>query len=137
MNKALVLASALVALASPAFAQSQGSFRSDDQEGFSTRRGGGGGSWREDRGWRERDGDRGRSVTEDDRSGRRPTGGASFAVRSGDARVAVRCDAGESMRACVDATLILFDRVRSGSAAGPSGTSANTGSGSGTPTPPR
>lgn len=137
MNKAIVLAFALAAAASPAFAQGQGSFRSDDQDGYSARRGGGGGSWREDRGSRERDGDRGRNISDDERSSRRPTGGASFMVRSGDARVAVRCDAGESMRACVDATLILLERVRSGSTAGTSGTSSNVGSGSATPTPPR
>ena len=135
MNKAIVLALALAAAASPAFGQSQGSFRSDDQEGYSSGRERGGGGWREDRGWRERDGDRGRRMSDDERSSRRPTGGASFMVRSGDARVAVRCDAGESMRACVDATLVLLERVRSGSAPAGSGTSA--GSGSPTPTPPR
>jgi hypothetical protein len=137
MKKTLVLALALAAAASPALSQTQGSSRADDQEGYSSGRGGGGGSWREDRGWRERDGDRGRRVSDDERSSRRPTGGASFMVRSGDARVAVRCDAGESMRACVDATLILLERVRSGSTAGTSGTSSNVGSGSATPTPPR
>jgi hypothetical protein len=134
MNKAVVLAVALAAAASPAFGQSQGSSRSDDQEGYASGRERGG-AWREDRGWRERDGDRGRRWSDDERSSRRPTGGASFMVRSGDARVAVRCDAGESMRACVDATLILLERVRSGSTAAGGGTSA--GSGSSTPTPPR
>jgi hypothetical protein len=39
--------------------------------------------------------------------------GARFMVRNGDAVVAVRCDGSEPMRACVDATLTLLDRVRS------------------------
>jgi hypothetical protein len=135
MNKAVVLVMALAATASPAFGQSQGSSRPDDQEGYSSGRERGGGAWREDRGWRERDGDRGRRFSDDERSSRRPAGGASFMVRSGDARVAVRCDAGESMRACVDATLILLERVRSGSTAAGAGTSG--GSGSSTQNPPR
>ena len=59
-------------------------------------------------------GDRGTRLSEYERSSRRPTGGASFMVRSGHASVAVRCDAGESMRACVDATLVLLEPVRSG-----------------------
>jgi hypothetical protein len=39
--------------------------------------------------------------------------GAAFFLRSGDATVAVRCDPGDSMRACVDATLTLLEKARS------------------------
>lgn len=38
--------------------------------------------------------------------------GGSFMIRSGDTRLAVRCDPGETMRACVDAALMLLDRVQ-------------------------
>lgn len=40
-------------------------------------------------------------------------GGARFMLRSGDTRLAVRCDSQESMRACVDATITLMDKARS------------------------
>ena len=118
MHKALVFALALGVLASPAL--SQGSFRSDDRESYSSAREGGRGSWREDRAGRDsRDDDRSaaRRLGDDERSDRASRGGAKFMVRSGDARVAVRCDERESMRACVDATLTLLERVRSQSAA--------------------
>ena len=39
--------------------------------------------------------------------------GAAFFLRSGDATVAVRCDPGDSTRACVDATLTLLEKARS------------------------
>ncbi|PXW56588.1 hypothetical protein C7450_108341 [Chelatococcus asaccharovorans] len=44
--------------------------------------------------------------------GMRNRGGSAFVIRSGDTRLAVRCDAQETMRACVDAALTLFDRVQ-------------------------
>jgi hypothetical protein len=47
--------------------------------------------------------------SEDDDSGR----GASFFLRSGDTQIRVVCDERESTRACVDAALTMFDRVRS------------------------
>ena len=50
-----------------------------------------------------------------------PGRGAAFFLRNGDATVAVRCDSGDSMRACVDATLTLLDKARAGMAQ-PSGT---------------
>src|SRR4051794_12548283 len=39
--------------------------------------------------------------------------GASFFLRVGDTRIAARCSSGESMRACVDATLMLLDKAKS------------------------
>ncbi|MBX3537665.1 MAG: hypothetical protein KF735_08510 [Chelatococcus sp.] len=40
-------------------------------------------------------------------------GGGGFIIRSGDTRLAVRCGDRETMRSCVDAALMLFDRVQS------------------------
>jgi hypothetical protein len=111
MRKAILLAAALVVSASAAQAQGRGRDRDDDD------------SWRERREYRE---DRSRR-DEDDRwhhgSGFR-VGGARFFLRSGDTRLGVVCDREESMRNCVEAALILFDKVRQ---AGPSGTSGLTG----------
>lgn len=39
--------------------------------------------------------------------------GASFWLRSGDLRLGARCAPGESMRACVDAALLLLDKAKS------------------------
>ena len=39
--------------------------------------------------------------------------GARFVLRSGDTRLSVVCASRESTRTCVDAALMLFDRVRS------------------------
>ncbi|MER2264822.1 hypothetical protein [Methylobacterium oxalidis] len=39
--------------------------------------------------------------------------GASFWLRSGDLRLGARCTPGESMRACVDAALLLLDKAKS------------------------
>ena len=39
--------------------------------------------------------------------------GAKFFLRVGDTRIAARCSDGETMRACVDATLMLLDKARS------------------------
>src|SRR5437588_159618 len=41
--------------------------------------------------------------------GWRPGKGASFWLRVGDTRIGAKCPNGESMRACVDATLMLLD----------------------------
>jgi hypothetical protein len=59
-------------------------------------------------------------------------GSARFFLRSGDSRLAVRCDDRESMRSCVDAALMMFDRVKA--QAGTTGTtSPSTGSSSPAP----
>jgi hypothetical protein len=39
--------------------------------------------------------------------------GASFFLRVGDTRIAARCSNVETMRACVDATLMLLDKAKS------------------------
>jgi hypothetical protein len=131
MNKLLLLAAGLVALASPALSQTSGSDDRDSRGSYDRREGGRGG-WREDRGWRDMARDTGRdSGRELGDEGRRGSDrrGARFMVRSGDSRVAVACDSGESMRACVDATLTLLDRVRSQSSATGSGTTSGSTSG--------
>jgi hypothetical protein len=125
VNKALVLALGVGVLASPAL--SQGSLRSDERDGYSARDSGRG-SWREDRARRDtREDERsaGRTGGDEERSDRPSRGGARFMVRSGDARVAVRCDERESMRACVDATTTLLERVRSQSAGSASGATSS------------
>jgi hypothetical protein len=88
--------------------------RSDDRRGESDR---------EDR----------RTVDRADRNEERQDGGerwhgrkgASFWLRSGDLRVGVRCAPSESMRACVDAALLLLDKAKSAQTPG-STSSANT-----------
>jgi len=102
MRKAIILAAGLGLLATSAFGQGSWRDRDDDD-----RRG-----WREDRrdGGRDRDDMRGRSMRDDDGGG--PSRPARFVLRSGETRMAIRCDDRESMRACVDAALTLFDRVR-------------------------
>lgn len=97
MHKAILLAAGLVALASPALSQSP---RPDDRDNYA--------SDRRDRDYSFR---RGREdMGRDDRDEARR--GARFMIRSGDTTINVRCDGGESMRACVDATLSLVERVR-------------------------
>ena len=127
MRKAIILAAGLALVTTSALGQ--GSWRDRDDE---DRRG-----WREDRrDGRDRDDMRGRSMRDhhddDESSGR----AARFMLRSGDARMAVRCDDRESMRTCVDAALTLFDRVRTqpGTTSG-STSSSPTPLGSGSPTP--
>ena len=39
--------------------------------------------------------------------------GARFFLRVGDTRIAARCSDGETMRACVDATLMLLEKAKS------------------------
>jgi hypothetical protein len=121
MRKLTVIAIGLTLAATAAHAQSS---RHDDRdEGWrSDRR-----EWRDDRGWHRNDNDRGgRSMMG---SGR---GGARFMVRNGDSRIGVVCDPGETMRNCVDAALVLFDKVRQ---ATPS-TSPSSGPSSSTTTAP-
>jgi hypothetical protein len=109
MRKAILLAAAMVASASVAQAQGRDRDRDDDDD---YRR-----EYREERG-RDRD--------DYHRWHRRGGfgGGARFFIRSGETRLGVVCDRGESMRTCVDAALTLFDRIRQGA---PSGTSGTTG----------
>jgi hypothetical protein len=117
MHKALILAAGFLLAATAAW--SQGSSR-DGYDGRDSR---------DERGWR-RDGDgRGHRMRDDDDEGRGRRG-ARFWVRSGDTRIGVKCDESESMRACVDAALTLFDRTRSQA---PSGTSGSTSPGASTP----
>jgi len=131
MNKAVMLAAGLLVLASPALSQSS---RPDDRDGRDSydRHDSSRGSWGGDRGWREMArGGAGREMGEGGGHG----GGARFMVRSGDARIAVKCDSSESMRACVDATLTLLDRVRAQSSGTGSGSTSGATSAPAAPTP--
>jgi hypothetical protein len=96
MKKALVLAAALALLPLPAL--SQGMSHSEDRDSSDHRK--------------DRDLE---GVLRELGTGMRGGGGgrgASFFLRSGDATVAVRCDPGDSMRACVDATLTLLEKAK-------------------------
>src|ERR1700759_2481726 len=95
MKKALVLAAALALLPLPAL--SQGMSPSEDRDSSDHRK--------------DRDLD---GVLRDLGVGPRGGGGrgASFFLRNGDSTVPVRCAPGDSMRACVDATLTLLDKAR-------------------------
>ena len=101
MNKAILIAAGLILATAPAFAQ--GHSRSDDRDRYSDR---------DDRGDRDRGSWRHHMDDDDDR-GERRSRGARFMMRTGDSMIDVRCDPGESMRSCVDATMTLMDRVRS------------------------
>lgn len=57
--------------------------------------------------------------------GRRSGKGASFWLRSGDLRLGAHCAPGESMRACVEAALLLLDKAKSSQTQAPT-PSANT-----------
>jgi hypothetical protein len=107
MRKAMLLAVALLVSASVAQAQGRDRDRDDDEDSY--RR-----EYREDRG-RDRD----------DHHRRHHWGGhgggARFFIRSGETRLAVVCDRGDSMRNCVDAALTLFDKIRQAPGSGASG----------------
>jgi hypothetical protein len=123
MRKAILLAVGFVVVATAASAQSSSRDRGDDD-----RRG----DWREERGWsRDWDHRRDRSMRDEE-----PGHGASFFLRSGDTQLRVVCDERESTRACVDAALTMFDKVRSQQGSAP-GSSAPTSSTPSTPTPTR
>jgi hypothetical protein len=111
MRKAILLAAAMVVSAS--VAQAQGRDRDRDRDDADDYR-------------REYRQERGRDRDDDHRWHHRGGfgGGARFFIRSGETRLGVVCDRGESMRTCVDAALTLFDRIRQGA---PSGTSSTTG----------
>ena len=52
-------------------------------------------------------------------------GGARFMLRSGDVRLAVQCGRGETMKDCVEATILLMDKARAQSrSTGAGGTDA-------------
>lgn len=59
-------------------------------------------------------------------------GGARFMLRSGDVRLAVQCGRGETMKDCVEATILLMDKARSQSR----GSSAGSDPAPSSPNPP-
>jgi hypothetical protein len=142
---ALLAAAILAAATSTAYAQSSGDRGSgsrwmamDDQDG---------GRWGErgdmaghDEQWRDHDrrrtqrdrddGDGGERSTRADHAGMHGSGGgARFMLRAGDVRLAVQCGRGETMKDCVEATILLMDKARSqprsGAGADASGSSSN------------
>ena len=125
MRHAILFAAGLVVLATAASAQSSSRDRDED---------GRGGDWREGRSW-DRDWDHhrrgGRPMRGDDDE---PGRGARFFLRSGDTQIRVVCDQRESTRACVDAALTMFDRVRSQQGAAGSATPASPGPSAPAPT---
>src|SRR3954451_21711434 len=115
MKKALLVAAGMMLVAFPAFSQS--SDDSDDHSSSYSRRGG-------------RNLDDLLRGMDSRASGGGSTRGAGFLVRVGDATLAVRCDARDSMRACVDAATTLLERARGVMPSG-GATSAAPGAGPG------
>jgi hypothetical protein len=139
---------ALAALAAPAaHAQSSGDRGSgwmemDDQDSGRWGRGDAGRvdegdrdeqSWRGHRHrWagagRDEQDDGGRGGKAEDGPTSRFGGGARFMLRAGDVRLAVQCGRGETMKDCVEATILLMDKARAQArpgAAGPDGPSSS------------
>lgn len=101
MKRTLVLAAGLILVASSAWSQSRDT---DSRRDWPDRRD----DWdRRDRMMHDRDDDG-------------PGSGARFFVRSGDTMLRVVCGERESTRACVDAALMMFDRVQSHQSTRPS-----------------
>jgi hypothetical protein len=102
MNKALLIAPALLIFSSPAL--SQNALGGDGKDSSYPGMG--------------RDLDEiVRAIGESGRGGLR-RGGAAFFLRTGDSIVAVRCDPQDSMRSCVESTLTLLDKARSAQSSG-------------------
>jgi len=122
MRKALLMAFALAVSASSAQAQGRDGDRDDDD------------GWKRD----HREYRHGRDRHDDDEWGEEHRGrfgrggGARFFVRSGETRLGIVCDPGESMRNCVDAALTLLDRAKQVGSAAPSATTGGS-----SPSPPR
>jgi hypothetical protein len=120
MRKAVLLAAALALSASAAHAQGRDADDDDD-------------AWRDRREYRaERGRDRDDHHGPEERGGRfggRGGGGARFFVRSGETRVGVVCDRGESMRSCLDVALTLLDKAKQVGSAGPSATGGSSSPG--------
>jgi hypothetical protein len=116
MRKALLMAFALAL--SAASAQAQGRDRNrDDDDGWKR-------DHREYRQGRDRDDD---DEWRDKHRGRfGGGGGARFFVQSGETRLTIVCDSGESMRNCVDAALTLLDRAKQAGSAAPSATTGGS-----------
>jgi Ni/Co efflux regulator RcnB len=141
MLKRLLLTAALVSLASGAFAQSMDDSDMDDDMSGGMSMSHSSRDWQDDRDrGGERGGDHGRMGPDMrrmmmmHRMMQGMNGGAAFRIRSGDQVVAVRCPRDESMRACIDATTSLIEKLRGmrmgGGAGGMPGTAPGTGSGS-------
>src|SRR5829696_4028773 len=116
MRKALLMAFALAVSASSAQAQGRDGDRDDDD------------GWKRD----HREYRHGRDRHDDDEWGEEHRGrfgrggGARFFVRSGETRLGIVCDPGESMRNCVDAALTLLDRAKQAGSAAPSATTGGS-----------
>ena len=118
MRRTLILAAGFALIAGSAFGQAMGDrdtdygraghqdWRHGDRDGYGRsdrdRRGGGDRAPR----WRDEDDD-------DDHLPMRAREGARFRFQSGNTHFTVRCDGRETMRACVEAALMVLDRARS------------------------
>ena len=118
MNRTFLIVAGSLLLAAPAIAQPAERSYDQPDRGSAT-------SDHEGDGWRSRGGDeargrwseneRGARNGDQERGMRRGGGrgrGAKFVIKSGDTLIRVKCDAQESMRACVDAVTTLMERSR-------------------------
>ncbi|WP_210497015.1 hypothetical protein [Microvirga antarctica] len=114
MRTVLILAAGLTVMATSAFSQPYSRDRDDAGRG----------------GWYERRGDWERGREPDDRHGSaspsenepdndRGDGGARFSLRMGDTHIRVVCGDREPSRACVEAAILLLDRVKASAPASP------------------
>jgi hypothetical protein len=107
MRYPLLIGAVLVFATGAAWAQDRSRDYDDDHGSAWSDRGS------SDRDWSEGRGDRmGGRMGYAHRYHDRRSGAASFYVRSGDTRLAVRCDERESMRSCADTALTVLDRIR-------------------------
>ncbi len=108
MRKTLILAAGLALVATSAFSQTSSREREDGGgRGWYDGRGGGA-----ERGGRDFGEWRGRVMREHDDSRRDESGGSRFFLRSGDTQLRVVCGDRELTRSCVDAALLMLDRVK-------------------------
>ena len=139
MRYPLLIGAALVFATSAAWAQDRSRDYSDDHgmsygDHDSSDR-----DWGEGRGDRmDRMGDRiGGRMGYGYRHRDRGSDAASFFIRSGDTRLAVRCDERESMRSCVDTALMALDRIRTQAGGTSSSTAPSSPPASSAPAPSR
>jgi hypothetical protein len=117
MRKTIILAAGLALVATSAFSQTSPRDREDTSRGWYDGRGDSDrgrdfGQWH---GRMMRDHDEGRDYNDrraDDGQRDETSGGARFFLRSGDTQLRIVCGDRESTRACVDAAMLLMERVQ-------------------------
>jgi len=135
MRKLMIVAAGMAVIATSAWSQGAARDTPDrgDRDSFDRQDWHSGSYGRGDRYHDQWDNDRGRQMRSSDDEDQGT--GARFVLRSGDSRLSVVCDSRESTRACVDAALTLFDRVRSQQGGTPSTTPPAQATPSAPPTP--